>query len=125
MKKIIIFVLAFMILSSTAFCAGVVGKKNTIGLDAPIIGWLNPNLIDEKTGFITSNLGINYGLGVSYKRYFNPLGTNKFNPYWCAGTFAIILPYIGIGGDYVWDNGFYFGGGLIYIIPEIHGGFLF
>jgi hypothetical protein len=53
------------------------------------------------------------------------LKTGQFNTYWSAGTFILIIPYIGIGGDYVWDNGWYLGGGLMYIIPEIHGGFMF
>ena len=124
MKKILLLAMILMIAGSTCLGAPLTGKKNSVGLDAPLVGWLNPNLID-KSGPIISNLGVNYGLGISYRRYFNPVQTNQFNPYWAAGTVALIVPYVGIGGDYVWDSGFYFGGGLIWIVPEIHGGFLF
>jgi hypothetical protein len=125
MKKIIIFVFIIMIAGSTCLGAPLSGKKNTIGLDSPVLGWLNPNLIDKQSGEKVSNLGVNLGIGVSYKHYFSALETNKFNTYWSAGTFAIIIPYVGIGGDYIWDSGFYLGAGLIYIFPEIHGGFMF
>ena len=125
MKKLVVIALVLLIFSSAAFCVGLTGKKNSIGLDSPFIGWLNPNMVNNETGPIISNLGINLGLGVSYRKYFNPVRTNQFNVYWAAGTVALIIPYLGIGGDYFWDNGFYFGGGLIWIVPEIHGGFLF
>jgi len=125
MKKLVVFALVLVLFSGAAFCAGIAGKKNTIGLDSPFVGWLNPNLVNKETGPIVSNLGINLGLGVSYRKYFEPVKTNQFNPYWAAGTFAVIIPYLGIGGDYYWNNGFYFGGGIIWIVPEIHGGFLF
>lgn len=125
MKKAILCAMIFIFVGSICFGAPLVGKKNTIGLDAPLIGWLNPNLVDKQSGQAISNLGINWGLGVSYKHYFEPASTNKFNTYWAAGTFAVLFPYIGIGGDYIWDNGFYLGGGIIYIVPEIHGGFMF
>jgi len=124
MKKFLLLAMILMIAGSACLGAPLTGKKNSVGLDAPLVGWLNPNLID-KSGPIISNLGVNYGLGISYRRYFNPVQTNQFNPYWGAGTVALIIPYLGIGGDYVWDSGFYFGGGLIWIIPEIHGGYLF
>ena len=125
MKKIIFCAVIFVIAGSICFGAPLIGKKNSVGLDSPVIGWLNPNLVDNQTGQKISNLGINLGLGVSYRRYFEPARTNKFNIYWAVGTVALIVPYIGIGGDYIWDNGFYLGGGLIWIVPEIHGGFMF
>lgn len=125
MKKSILFAMILMIAGSACFAAPLVGKKNSIGLDSPVIGWVNPNLMDKQSGQVISDLGINLGIGVSYRRYFNPVQTNQLNPYWAAGTFAIIIPYLGIGGDYVWDNGFYLGAGLIWIFPEIHGGFFF
>jgi hypothetical protein len=125
MKKLVVFSLVLILFSGSVFCATLTGKKNSIGLDSPVLGWLNPNLVNNETSPTISNLGINLGLGVSYRRYFNPVQTNQFNTYWAAGTVALIIPYLGIGGDYVWDNGFYLGGGLIWIVPEIHGGFLF
>src|SRR5271157_1523985 len=117
MKKLVLLALVLAIFSCAAFCSELVGKKNSVGLDAPLVGWLNPNLIDKEPAPVISNLGINWTLGVSYRRYFNPVRTNQFNPYWAAGTLAIIIPYLGIGGDYVWDSGFYFGGGLIWVFP--------
>ena len=125
MKKVILLILILLVASSACLGAPLTGKKNSIGLDFPALGWLNPNLADKQSGQTTSNLGINLGLGVSYKHFFNPVETNQFNPYWAAGTVVVIIPYLGIGGDYIWDNGWYLGAGLIWIIPEIHGGFMF
>ena len=92
------------------------------------------------------------GIGISYKRYFESLKFNSttdsarsgnFCPFWEIGTFALILPYAGVGVDYAWDNGLYLGAGLIaasgvryyyndvgpgyigYVGPEIHGGLMF
>ena len=121
LKKVTIMLLVVMVLSSVAFCATPKKKTMSIGLDQPMLGWLQSN----DKGEIEANLGINLGLGISYKRYFEPLKAGQFNTYWSAGTFVLVFPYVGIGGDYVWDNGWYLGGGLIYIIPEIHGGFMF
>lgn len=125
MKKLGLVLIVLTLLAVPGFCANPAVAKNTIGLDAPLIGWLNPNLVDNTSGSKISNLGINYGLGVSYRKYFEPLKVDTFNPYWTVGTVAIIIPYIGIGADYVWSNGFYLGGGIIWIVPEIHGGFMF
>ncbi len=127
MKRIIVLsVLVLILASSFSFAATLSGKKMSVGLDSPVVGWLNPNWINNESNSETiSNLGINLGLGVSYRRYFNRVSTNTFNPYWGAGTVAIIIPYLAIGLDYVWDNGFYLGGGLVWVVPEIHGGFMF
>jgi hypothetical protein len=125
MKKIVLSLIVLVLIAGSSFCSSPYYAKNSIGLDSPFIGWLNPNMIDKETGGKISDLGINLGLGISYRRYFEPLKTDTFNPYFALGTFAIIIPYVGIGADYVWGNGFYLGGGLIWIIPEIHGGFMF
>lgn len=127
MKRIIVLSLLVLFLaSSCSFAATLSGKTMTIGLDAPLVGWLNPNWVNKEANTETiSNLGINWGLGVSFRKYFNAVKTNQFNPYWEAGTVLVIIPYLGIGGDYVWSSGFYLGGGLIWLLPEIHGGFMF
>ncbi len=125
MKKLILLALVLMLFSGSALCYTLTGKRNSIGLDFPALGWLNPNMINNEPAPTISDLGINLGLGVSYKRFFNPVKTNQFNPYFAAGTIAIIIPYLGIGADYVWNNGLYLGGGFIWVIPEIHGGFMF
>ena len=122
MKKIVLFAMIMMVAGSVCLGAPLKGdKNNSIGLDSPFLGWLD----HDQSGHITSNLGVNLGFGLSYRRYFAPVESNQFNAYWAAGTLAVIIPYLGIGADYVWDNGIYFGGGLIWIIPEIHGGFMF
>jgi hypothetical protein len=121
LKKIALAVFVFTILAGPSFCAPPMTANNTLGLDMPTLGWLERN----SDGKIVSNFGINYALGLSYRRYFEPLKTNSLNTYWALGTVFVILPYLGVGVDYVWDGGFYFGGGLFWIIPEIHGGFMF
>jgi hypothetical protein len=122
MKKIAILLVAIMLISAPAFCAkSLSDAKYSMGLDSPLFGMLLKN----DKGDINGTLGINYALGIGYKGYFKPLKAEEFNPYLSLGTFLLVIPYIGIGGDYVWDNGFYLGAGLIYIFPEIHGGFMF
>jgi hypothetical protein len=117
--------LIVLVMSSVSFAAELTDKKMTVGLDAPLVGWNNPNWVDKQNGEIISTLGFNYGLGISYRRYFEPVRTNQFNNFWGAGTVAILFPYLGIGTSYVWDSGFYAGVGLIWIVPEIHAGFMF
>jgi hypothetical protein len=122
MKKLSLVLVALILISSSSFCATPTNTKYSVGLDNPCFGFLIKNNSEQVTG----NIGINYGLGIGYKNYFTgPMKTNQFNGYFSLGTVLLILPYIGVGGDYVWDNGFYLGGGIIYIIPEIHGGFMF
>jgi hypothetical protein len=122
MKKVILSILAVMLVAGPALCADpLAGKNMSVGLDAPLIGWTNHN----DKGEIVSTAGINAGLGYSYRGYFNPVKVNQFNGYWTGGTVVLILPYVGIGADYVWENGFYAGLGTIYIFPEVHLGVMF
>ena len=58
-------------------------------------------------------------LGYYQKNYYAPLKTNNWNNYWHWGTFAFVIPYVGIGSDYVNDNGFYLGIGSFYYVPTI------
>ncbi len=57
-------------------------------------------------GQITGYQGINWLLGYTAQYYFNKNGMqpNKFNTFWQWGTVALLIPYIGIGGDYVISN---------------------
>jgi len=121
MKKLFLFAIIMMIAGSVCMGAPLKDKNMSIGLDSPFIGWLG----HDKDGTVISDLGINLGIGLSYRRYFEGVQTNQFNTYWAVGTVAILLPYLGIGADYVWDGGFYLGVGLIWIVPEIHGGIMF
>jgi len=133
-----------LILSFPALCNNPSSFKYSVGLDNPFIGILQR----DSNGNIEADLGVSLGLGVAYKRYFSslkfnydfdPANTEKFSPFWAIGTFALVLPYVGVGVDYAWTNGFYLGVGLIassairysnvgyvgYIGPEIHGGLMF
>ena len=125
MKKLLLLAIVLLMAGSVCFGAPVIGKQNSIGLFVPMISWNNPNWIDKQGGQKISDLGINAALGVTYRRFFEPVSTNKFNPYWAAGTGAILFPYLGIGVDYVWDSDWYLGIGTIWLVPEIHGGLMF
>ncbi|WP_367289846.1 hypothetical protein [Laspinema palackyanum] len=81
--------------------------RYSAGLDLPNFGWVRM----DGPG-IDSVLGINVGLGVSYKKYFQPAVPGQFTGSWGVGTLALVLPYATIGGDYQWDNGWYAGGNI-------------
>ena len=64
------------------------------------------------SGNIKSALGLSPLMGISYKKYFGdgaPAG--KFKGYWAIGTDVLVLPFLGIGGDYIFDGNtqFYIG----------------
>jgi hypothetical protein len=146
MNKRSVFVLVLaVLLSLPVLCADTRAFKYSIGIDGPCFGWLQRN----SSGQVEADLGVNLGLGISYKRYFeslkfnrdfDPSKTENISPYWAIGTYSLILPYAGVGIDYAWNNGFYLGVGLLassgiyyvvgpgyigYIGPEIHGGLMF
>jgi len=124
MKKFLVYSLVIALFSCFCFAEegkALADKKMVLGLDAPTIGWVGKN----DNGEITSLMGVNAGLGFSYRSYFSPVKANQFNGYWHAGTVLLLLPYVGVGADYVWENGFYAGIGTYYIIPEIHFGIMF
>ncbi|AFY82573.1 hypothetical protein [Oscillatoria acuminata] len=81
--------------------------RYSAGFDLPTFGWVR---MDGRG--VDSVLGINLGLGVSYKKYFQPAVPGQFTGSWGVGTFALVLPYATIGGDYQWDNGWYAGGNI-------------
>lgn len=81
--------------------------RYSAGFDLPNFGWVR---MDGRG--VDSVLGINVGLGVSYKKYFQPALPGQFTGSWGVGTFALVLPYATIGGDYQWDNGWYAGGNI-------------
>ncbi len=123
MKKALLVAVFMLILSLALFAESKdFSTLNTqIGFDFPTVAKVNHN----ESGEIVSLLGANMGLGISYKRYFQPLQPNKINPYWGVGTIAILVPYVAVGVDYAMDNGFYIGGGLVYLAPEVHFGIMF
>ena len=85
--------------------------KFQVGLDTPTFGWPSVNA----QGGITNSFGINMGLGISYRSYFEPLYPQSGSLYWEAGTFVLILPYLGVGYDYRFDEKFYVGGGVTFV----------
>ena len=77
------------------------------GFDLPTVGWARANEEGEIIGY----RGVNFGLGYSEKRYFDPMEFEEFNPYWGFGTVALIIPYVEVGGDYAFaqrDDGTFF-----------------
>ena len=70
-------------------------------------------------------IGVNglmfFPTGFYSKNYYKPLELDAWNLFWIWGTIAII-PYYGIGAEYIDSNGFFFGVGSIYAIPLIHFG---
>jgi hypothetical protein len=95
-------------------------------LRAQFLIWcLEKNIFDDD-GTTKFSKGYNLiGLGISRTRYFEPLKLNSWNNYWHYGTLLFIIPYIGIGTEYIWKNGFYFGFKSIYIIPQLDFGWRF
>ncbi|MCH7528927.1 MAG: hypothetical protein IH972_05185 [Candidatus Marinimicrobia bacterium] len=64
------------------------------------------------SGNIKSVLGLSPLMGISYKKYFGDgAAAGSFNGYWAIGTDLLLLPFLGIGGDYIFDGNtqFYIG----------------
>ena len=57
-------------------------------------------------------------LGYYIKNYYKPLKVDTWNTYWHSGM--VILPYIGVGTEYIRKDGFYFGIGTIFPLPLIY-----
>lgn len=67
--------------------------------------------------------GFDIALFGIYKRiYINQEPNPEWVSYWHWGTLAFILPYIGGGVEYNWDNGWKVGLATIYIVPYIYTG---
>ena len=71
-------------------------KPTLISLGLPTYGFAKLNDAGQITGFSGPNLA----LGWSWKTYFEPLVPDQFNLYWNIGALLVIIPYIGVGGDY-------------------------
>jgi len=89
-------------------------------LSVPLFEWGKRNSSNEFIGF----RGINYGLGFQSKNYFKPPMKHAWNSFWQWGTVYLLIPYIGIGTEYMTNN-VYFEIGTLYIIPYIGLGFHF
>lgn len=124
MRKILfLFVIALIVLQVPSFAA-LEDKKVESGLvflDIPLISMVHHDQNKQITGFT----GVNGAIGISHRQFFQPVKANQWNLHWDIGTIILLIPYIGIGTDYVWDNGWYVGVGTFYVIPEIHAGIYF
>lgn len=125
MKKVL-FAFLVVLAFQTASYAGIDWEKSEVQsgllfLDIPAVSMVHHN--DNKT--IWGFTGINTGFGISHRQYFEPLKAGKWNTSWEIGTIALIVPYIGIGMDYVWDNGWYLGIATFYILPYPRAGIFF
>ncbi|WP_152560790.1 hypothetical protein [Thermus caliditerrae] len=100
---------------------GARAPKFQVGLDSVTFGWPS---VDAKGGIVNS-FGINLGLGVAYRSYFEPLYSEKGSLYWEAGTVLLLNPYLGIGYDYRFNEQFFVGGGVnIFPLNLLLGGIL-
>lgn len=74
------------------------GPSIMFGLDLPTFG--RPQY--DEDGALRSVLGLNLGLGISYRSYIaeDGLKPNRFNFYWGTGTIVLFLPYFEVGATY-------------------------
>ena len=63
--------------------------------------------------------GFSLWLGYYKKNYCKPLKLNSWNHFWHWGTLYLIIPYIGIGTEYVKKNGVFYGISTFYYAPSI------
>ncbi len=61
----------------------------------------------------------NMFLGISQKFFYEPVKRGQWNNYWHWGTVAVYCPYIGIGSEYIFEDGRFFGFNTFYIVPSI------
>jgi len=125
MKKIALVLIALIVLLPAASFANLEEKTIQSGfvlLDLPLISAVHH---DKDTKEIVSFTGVNSTLGITHRQFFEPVKPDAWNVHWDIGTILLIIPYAGIGADYIWSNGWYVGGGLFYIVPEVHAGYYF
>ena len=79
---------------------------------------------NNENGEVVGYNGINIlGLGYSSINYYSPLKTDSWNNYWHWGTAILFIPYIGVGTEYLWGNGWHAGLKTYYILPQIEFGY--
>lgn len=109
MKRIILALLALVLGVASAEATAKVPKFQ-VGFDSITFGWPS---VDAKGG-VTSSFGINVGLGITYRSYFEPLYPESGALYWEAGTVILLDPFVGIGYDYRFNENLYVGGGVTF-----------
>ncbi len=63
----------------------------------------------DDSGAVTRLQAVNWALGYTDKRYFEPVSVGSFNLWWGWGTVSVLVPWIGIGGDYYVNEQLYIG----------------
>ena len=121
MKQLCLTCLVVLLLSSSLSSVEFEKKKHAVGFYAPAYGRMQFNSENQ----LEKVTGINILLGYTKKKYFYPVELNEFNPFWHGGTFALIIPYIGIGTEYIKDNGFFVSFHTVYILPLFNIGMYF
>jgi len=81
---------------------------HAISPDGYVLGWDRVNLVGrlhrDSAGNIKSVLGISSGLGIGYKRYLHPgAQVEEINGYFAVGTDIVVLPFVAIGAEYIFD----------------------
>jgi len=114
MKKLVFVMLLVFLAMQTASFAAMENKKVAIGLfELPALSIVH----NDENKQVTSYTGVNWAMGFTHRMFFEPLKVNEVNTNWEFGTIFLLLPYAGIGADYVWENGWYVGIGTLYIFP--------
>ncbi|RAP33313.1 hypothetical protein DID80_08155 [Candidatus Marinamargulisbacteria bacterium SCGC AAA071-K20] len=121
MKKVILAVVITLLFSSTIVSKEFHERKYSTGIIAPLFGW---NHFDENNNLIKVT-GVNALLGYTKKKFFYPVELNEFNPFWSVGTWYGIIPYIGVGTEYLHQNGVYASFQTVYYYPSFNVGYYF
>ena len=78
------------------------GSSIVLGLD-PVILFGKVKTLDN--GNIKSVLGLSPIMGIGYKKYFGEgASAGNFKGYWNIGTDLLLLPFFGIGGDFIFEG---------------------
>lgn len=103
--------------------AGTPDFRYTMGLpflSPELIAWTRRNANNEIVGY----MGIAWTIGYYSKHYFNPVATGAWNTFWHWGTAYLIIPWIGVGTEYMTEN-VYFQVQTFFILPWVGVGFHF
>ncbi|RAP32780.1 hypothetical protein DID77_04130 [Candidatus Marinamargulisbacteria bacterium SCGC AG-439-L15] len=87
--------------------------KTAWGTGLPSWGYFKHSDFFDINGVKGFNLLIGYG----EKNFTEPIHPDEINYYTQWGTVAFLVPYFGVGLEYIWGGGFYMGVGTFYIIP--------
>ncbi|HOQ40179.1 MAG TPA: hypothetical protein PK561_07200 [Fervidobacterium sp.] len=128
MRKIVL-VAMLSVLAVFAFGAGVdEGQIAESTVTTQRIG-LSPTMLYGRAVYGDKGQIVGYngfGIGVVFRNYFdsvNGMKKEQFNWFWEWGTVALLIPYVGVGGDYVMPlsetNDFVITIGTIYVVPYL------